>query len=382
MIAGINASRARSGGARAHLIGILSEVNPQAHGFDSIHVWSYPALLDALPDRPWLVRHAPQLLLKGLVHQLMWERFFFSRAVSVAGCNVVLNVDAGTIATAKPAVTMSRDMLSYEPGEMERYHGSVWQFRLLALRFLQNRSLRRAQGTIFLTRYAADVIQQSCGKLDNVAIIPHGVGEEFRRKGGLRTWPTRDERPIECLYISPVWRFKHQWHVVRAIAELRRRGHCIRLTLVGDGETDMIEKLRGVMAEVDPAGSFITYLGPVPHSELPAMVQHSDVFLMASSCENMPNTLLEGMAAGLPIASSDRGPMPEVIEDGAVMFDPESPSSIAAAIEKILNDADLRERIAARAAAIAGQYSWSRCARETFDFLASIATGAQRVSAG
>jgi glycosyltransferase involved in cell wall biosynthesis len=210
-----------------------------------------------------------------------------------------------------------------------------------------------------------------------VAIIPHGVGEGFRRKGPARPWPAPGERPIECLYVSPVWRFKHQWHVVRAIAALRERGHDLRLTLVGDGEADMIEKLRGVMAEVDPAGSFITYRGPVPHSDLPAMTQEADVFLMASSCENMPNTLIEGMAAGLPIASSDRGPMPEVVQDGAVMFDPESPPSIAAAIELILNDAGLRQHIAERAYTLAAQYSWSRCAQQSFTFLASVATDAR-----
>lgn len=382
MIAGINASRARSGGARAHLIGVLSEVDPQAHGFDSVHVWSYPGLLDALPDRPWLVRHAPESLSKGLAHQLLWERLSFSRAARQAGCDVVLNVDAGTVATAKPAVTMSRDMLSYEPGEMERYDGSAWRLRLLALRHMQNRSLRRAQGAVFLTRYAANMIQQSCGKLANVAIIPHGVGEGFRKKGTARPWPTTGERPIECLYVSPVWRFKHQWHVVRAIAGLRQRGHDLRLTLVGDGEADMIEKLRGVMAEVDPAGSSITYRGPVPHGELPDIVRQADVFLMASSCENMPNTLIEGMAAALPIASSDRGPMPEVIQDGAVLFDPESPPSIAAALERILVDADLRQHIAERAFDLAAQYSWKRCARETFAFLASVAADAKRMGAG
>ncbi|MFO1274179.1 MAG: glycosyltransferase, partial [Rubrivivax sp.] len=73
--------------------------------------------------------------------------------------------------------------------------------------------------------------------------------------------------------------------------------------------------------------------------------------------------------AGLPIACSDRGPMPEVLADGGVAFDPENPTSIAAAVERLLTDAALRARCAERAHALAQQYSWARCGRETWQFL-------------
>lgn len=375
MILGINASRARSGGARAHLIGVLSQVDPAAHGFREVHVWSYGKLLDALPDRPWLVRHGAPALEKGLAAQILWERFALPGAFRGAKCDVLLNVDAGTVARVKPAVTMSRDMLSYEPGETTRYgHDARW-LRIIALRHMQNRSLRSAQGAVFLTRYAGEVIQQSAGRLSNVAYIPHGVGEEFRREAPARSWPAKGERAIECLYISPVWHFKHQWHVVRAIAALRDAGHDLRITFAGSGDADAIEKLHAAMAEVDPEGAFTRHLGHVEHRDLPGLTANADLYVFASSCENMPNTLLEGMAAGLPIACSDRGPMPEVIADGAVMFDPEDPGSIAAAVKTIIGDPELRTRIATRARDLAAQYSWQRCARETFDFLARTARG-------
>jgi glycosyltransferase involved in cell wall biosynthesis len=66
----------------------------------------------------------------------------------------------------------------------------------------------------------------------------------------------------------------------------------------------------------------------------------SDIFVFASSCENMPNTLIEGMAAGLKIACSSRGPMPEVLKDAGYYFDPESPVSISKAIEQIILNPD------------------------------------------
>jgi glycosyltransferase involved in cell wall biosynthesis len=86
----------------------------------------------------------------------------------------------------------------------------------------------------------------------------------------------------------------------------------------------------------------------------------------------MPNTLVEAMAAGLPIACSNRGPMPEVLEDGGVYFDPEDPGSIAGAIEDLITDPGKRTRMAARAKELSRQYSWTRCARETFSFIVKI----------
>jgi glycosyltransferase involved in cell wall biosynthesis len=368
MILGINASRARSGGARAHLIGILSEGDPPAQGIDAVHVWSYGALLDALPDRPWLFKHRTPALEKSLVWQVLWERFSLTGALRRAGCNLLLNLDAGTVSRFRPAITMSQDMLSYEPGELRRLRlGKAW-LRVWLLRIMQNRSLRAAQGSIFLTRYAAGVIQQSCGPLANQSLIPHGVGETFRQAAPRAAWPVAGNRPIRCLYVSPVWLFKHQWVTVRAIKHLRQRGHDVVLTLAGDGDADAKALLAQQIAESDPEGSIVTRLGHVPHGELPSVLAAADIFVFASSCENMPITVLEAMAVGMPIACSNRGPMPEVLADGGVYFDPENDVAIANAVEELIKDIELRERISSRAHELASAYSWTRCARETFAF--------------
>ena len=61
--------------------------------------------------------------------------------------------------------------------------------------------------------------------------------------------------------------------------------------------------------------------------------------------------------------------MPEVLQDGGVYFDPERPESIAQAIADLLDHPEKRERLARRARELASQYSWKRCAEETFSFL-------------
>jgi len=370
---GINASRARSGGAIAHLVGILQEVNPFDFGINGIHVWSYRKLLAALPERPWLVKHTSSAFDGSLLRQLWWERFSLPGELQSSGCSILLNVDAGSICRFRPAVTMSRDMLSYEPGEIGRYGLNRMRLRLIALRYVQNASLRAADGVIFLTRYASNVIQQSCGELRHVAYVPHGVGAQFQSTEHSLMWPSGKERPIRCLYISNALPYKHQWHVVEAITQLRERGFVLQLDLVGGGEGEAQVRLERQIKESDPGGEFVAQHEFLPQHALPDFLSRADLFIFASSCENMPNTLVEAMATGIAIACSNRGPMPEVLQDGGVYFDPENPDSIAAAIMDLIINPDKRMQLAIRAKYLSKQYSWARCAHETFSFIAETA---------
>jgi glycosyltransferase involved in cell wall biosynthesis len=87
----------------------------------------------------------------------------------------------------------------------------------------------------------------------------------------------------------------------------------------------------------------------------------------------MPNILLEEMASGLPIACSNRGPMPEVLGDAGVYFDPEDPNDIARALRELIESPVLRTKLARASFGRVQRYSWRRCADETFSFLASVA---------
>jgi len=102
---------------------------------------------------------------------------------------------------------------------------------------------------------------------------------------------------------------------------------------------------------------------------IPMILSESDLFIFASSCENMPVTLIEGMASGLPIACSDRGPMPEVLAAGGVYFDPERPSSIVRAIYSLVTDPVLRMESIEVSRNISKEYLWKINSKMTFDFL-------------
>ncbi len=366
---GINASRARSGGGKAHLKGILSNFKPKDYNIKKIHVFSYQELLDSLPNYSWLIKHCPKELSKSLIFQLWWEKFRLPNILIKTECNILLNVDAGSVCKFSPAITMSRDMLSYEPGEMQRYKFSLTWLRLLVLKYVQNSSLKRASGAVFLTNYAANIIQKSCGRLENFKVIPHGVSDSFRAKPKIIKKDQTDT--LNLLYVSNVDLYKHQWHVVSAAEILKSKGVQLKLTLVGGGSGVANHRLIKQIKKSDPLKEYIVCLPFLNHEEIPKLLHAADLFVFASSCENMPNTLIEAMAAGLPIVCSNRGPMPEVLGETGIYFDPESPTSIASAIYKMALDNRKRINFAKKSFLRSNIFSWKNCSDLTWKFISS-----------
>ena len=75
------------------------------------------------------------------------------------------------------------------------------------------------------------------------------------------------------------------------------------------------------------------------------------------------------MSAGLPIASSNRGPMPEVLKNYGLYFDPEDPENIADVVLNLINSPEERERLSKLSFKESQTYSWTKCADKTFNFI-------------
>ena len=298
---GIDASRCRSGGAHAHLVGILTNADPTEHGIDHVHLWSFQRSLDAIPDYPWLMKHAPHALEGSLWRQLLWQAVQLKDEVKQADCDVLFTADASTLCRFKPQVVLSQDMLSYEPGVMRLFGWGKARLRLLTILWLQNMAFRHADGVIFLTHYAGGVIQQSCGPLPRVAYIPHGVGSNFQQIQRQVKWPKPGERPIRCLYVSNAALYKHQWVVVRAVEMLRKQGIDINSDTcrrrIGQG-AKKTRRANGSIGSTPCVCGAKRICSSCRVAGLSCPSGLSSVF--ASSCENMPNHVVGGDGSRSP----------------------------------------------------------------------------------
>jgi glycosyltransferase involved in cell wall biosynthesis len=364
------------GGGLTHVVELLGNVDAPAHGFERVFVWSSRATLQLIADRPWLVKRTDPVLESNFMRRAIWQLRRLGTLARGDGCDLIF-VPGGSFATPfRPVVTMCRNMLPFEWRELRRYGVSLQALHFWLLRFVQMRSFRRASGTIFLTQYAYKVVSELAGPLAGpVQIIPHGIDARFFAPVHLPAAHPNPAMPqsFEIVYVSIIDHYKHQATVAQAVAKLAARGHPLRLTLIGPAYPPALRRLKSVLKSVDPQGHVVRYLGPIAHAEIHSAYARADIGLFASSCENMPNILLELMAAGLPIACSDRRPMPEILGSGGVFFDPENVESISDAILALTMSAELRQRTARTAQALARQYTWTRCADETFGFLARTA---------
>jgi glycosyltransferase involved in cell wall biosynthesis len=375
MILGIDASNLRSGGGVTHLVELLRAAQPRKHGFNQVIVWGSSSILQFLEERSWLKNFHEPLLDQFLPMRFYWQSLILNKLLQRAACDILLVPGGLNHGRFQPFVTMSRNLLPFEKKEALRY-GISWKLlRLALLRQSQTHTFQRASGLIFLTQYARQVILPVIEKIDGAdVIIPHGINKKFmmepRTQREINACSTQN--PLRILYVSIIDPYKHQGNVVEAIAALKKEGYPVNLDLIGPAYPPAFKRLKRELHRLDPKEEFIHYKGPVKYDELSSYYHRADLFVFASSCENMPNILLEAMASGLPIACSNRGPMPEVLGDAGVYFDPENPKDIARSVRELLESPSLRAQKAAAAFERAKTYSWERCADETFGFLARI----------
>src|SRR5919202_76370 len=371
---GIDASNIRVGGGLTHLRQLLHAAQPWESSIRRVGVGGSRRPLDELPERRWLEKVHVFLLDQPLPARLFWQQILLPRCLLRRDCDVLLS-PGGTLPwrTSSASVVISQNLLPFETEEAARFGLSFKRLKLALLRRAQSSSMKRADGLIFGTRYARAVVLSALGHpVKPTAIIPHGIEDRFFHKPRpvLSLSEFDFSNPFKIIYVSTVDVYKHQWEVVKAVGLLRKRGLPVELDLVGPAYPPARKRLRAAIAEVDPSGSFVHYSGPVPFRELHEVYRWADAFVFASSCETLPNILLEAMAAGLPIACSDRGPMPEVLGNAGVYFDPERSVDIAEALQRLVEDDGLRLRLARRAYARATGYSWEKCAATTFSYVA------------
>ena len=111
----------------------------------------------------------------------------------------------------------------------------------------------------------------------------------------------------------------------------------------------------------------VRFTGYVLDDELPALYAGAQVFAYPSLYEGFGLPIIEAMAAGAPVLTSNRSSMPEVAGDAAVKVDPYETQSIRDGLELMLRDADLRDELRARGKAWSGRFTVEAMARDVLD---------------
>jgi glycosyltransferase involved in cell wall biosynthesis len=192
-----------------------------------------------------------------------------------------------------------------------------------------------------------------------VKFIANGVdGSRFARGGGqvpagLRLLEDQSRGPVVGS-VGTLRTEKNFGRLIRAVAALPAE-MCVRLVLVGDGpEREALERLSREVG----LGNQVVFTGAVMRPE--ALLQRFDLFALSSDTEQMPLSLLEAMAAGLPVVATDVGDVNILVsaQNRPFVVSKEDEKAFVASLMELLRDGELRRRL--------GEHNQAR-ALEQFD---------------
>ena len=155
--------------------------------------------------------------------------------------------------------------------------------------------------------------------------------------------------------------------LIDAIAIVRNGGTPVRLVIVGDGPD--AEALKQRAASLDLRDT-VTFIGYLPQRETPPVYRAADVFALSSDFDNSPNVVLEAMACGLPIVTTDVGGVREFVDDGpgGAVVPPKDAPALAAALERYLRSPEAARRAGAfNRRRTTAEFSWRASAQRLLD---------------
>ena len=232
--------------------------------------------------------------------------------------------------------------------------------------------LRAAARVITGSSFAgAELIHEYGLPGNRVVVIPYGVDTRF-----FATVPdTSNGRAVTMLFPgAPVPR-KNIDAVLQCMAAASPD------TAVGQARLEIsgarAEDFRGVVSQIESLRleSRVRWLGHVPAEEMPSVIARSSVVVYPSLSEGFGFPLLEALAVGTPAVGSNRGSIPEIVGDAAVLVDPKDRQALADALESVLTQPELRARLKRAGQERARTYTWERCAEMTLDVYRSVLAG-------
>jgi glycosyltransferase involved in cell wall biosynthesis len=308
----------------------------------------------------------------GTLKKLLWEQIVFPRRVASLGLDVLFCTGSLVPLRARiPIVVALRNLAPFcetvTPGRVG------WRFWMShrVLGALMRLAARRADRVIFISEEFRNVfVTRFAFPPERGDLIYHGR-DAFRTadRERLREYRLPDRF---LLYVSRLYPYKNVLELIQGYVLYRRRVGETASPLLIVGRPADGEYHRRIQKAISENGldSQVLLMGEVPHDVVGAMIGACHAFVFPSTCEGCPNALVEALAAGVPIASSNVGVMPEIAGRAAVYFDPARPTEIAEALERVSLDEDLRSLLRERARDESLRFpTWEQVSRRTLDCL-------------
>ncbi|MEZ5294283.1 MAG: glycosyltransferase family 1 protein [Vicinamibacterales bacterium] len=239
--------------------------------------------------------------------------------------------------------------------------------RLVVNRPLQHLAIARADAIVAVSHSTRrDLLRLHGVAPERVSVVHEAASGAFRpeRDPAVLERARRDLGLPECfvLYVGTVEPRKNLLRLVAAFARARAAG--MPQHLVCAGPYGWLS--RDLAGAIDRAGvgAVVHFTGYVPFSQLPALYSLCDVFAFPSIYEGFGLPVVEALACGAPVLTSNTSSLAEIAADAAVTVDPLDVDALAGALCRLAGDAALRQRLSEAGPARATAFSWTQAARQ------------------
>jgi len=258
---------------------------------------------------------------------------------------------------------------------IDDFQSKRYSFKVELLKRLQLFYVSKAGAIIAPSQYFKGIISGWGIPQDKIGVIYNAIEvseydpacskEEARKRLGLN-----GKIMLTVARLTP---WKGVDRIIEVLPEIRRQINEANLVVVGDGpELGNLQRLAGELG----VRGYVSFVGRVPHEEVPYYLRAADVFVLYSGYEGLPHIVLEAMATGVPVILSDKGGNREVVEDGVngLLVPIGNQERLKEAILRVLQDEKLVRRFVERSRKRLKQaFRWDVLMKRTLEILQAMA---------
>jgi glycosyltransferase involved in cell wall biosynthesis len=168
------------------------------------------------------------------------------------------------------------------------------------------------------------------------------------------------------LYLGRHDPYKNIGRLIKAFAKIPNRDY--QLWIAGPSDKRYTLKLQAQIKELDLCDR-VKFLDYVPYEQLPILLNQALALVFPSLWEGFGLPVLEAMACGTPVITSNLSSLPEVTGDAAILIDPYNVDEMAAAMQAVAEETELRSRLRVLSLQRASQFSWAKTGQATVEIL-------------
>ncbi|MDX9746898.1 MAG: glycosyltransferase family 1 protein [Paludibacter sp.] len=297
----------------------------------------------------------------------VWEQVLLPQAAQREKCDILhCTSNTAPLFSNIPIITTLHDIIYLEKISILSSQGSHYQrMGNMYRRFIVPGVARKSKRIVTVSEFEKVNIERVLGYSDKLRVIHNGVGSHFVKitdfdvLNAARKKYHLPERFI--FFLGNTDPKKNTINVLKAFAEYQLKHNDDLWLVMPDYEESVLQEMLSRTVKPDVRDKIRT-TGYVPNTELPAIINQCTMMLYPSLRESFGIPILEGMACGVPVITSNTSSMPEIAGDAALLVDPTSTEAILEAVEKVMDDPVLASTLSEKGLQRATVFSWDHMA--------------------